>query len=402
MNYRIKSFINTLISYNFLLVTNKILSVIGSIILLRIIDVNSLGYATVLINIIGQSALISNLGLEIFAVREALKHEGNERTVFINILWYTRALLSIITVLAFTHITFTQKNELSNLIYISLLFIVFYNNINSDWVFQIYEKFKYQIYIQTIFLLTQIISFLLILKNNGYESYITCLGLASFASLITMFIIFKSRLGHNFLSKNSFIDFFKIKFFLNKYKKTIILSIAIYTLVHIQNNIEYILMSFLYSDKDIGYFKAATNYYGFIQSFAISLNFILLPKLCSILDKNELKTERQIKILVFFVSVIIATLMYYLSAYLISMLYGSTYKDAIIYAELYSLLIFVFSIYNMKTTNLIAESNYSKILKNLALCTAIYIISVFIFQKIGPSSFIISKMISYAFFIIIK
>lgn len=155
------------------------------------------------------------------------------------------------------------------------------NLFGMNWVYQALEQYDYITFRSLFFKIVSIVlMFLLVHEQGDYIKYAAITVLAGVGSNIL-----------NFIRLHRFIEFrWEENYNLKRHLKPILILFAQSLAVSIYTNLDTVMLGFLKTDHDVGYYNAAVKIKSILLSLVTSLGNVLLPRM-SYYAKQNLKKE---------------------------------------------------------------------------------------------------------------
>ena len=237
--------------------------------------------------------------------------------------------------------TVPRLREEKNL-YIILSFTIILTSIGMEWLYKALEQYTY-ITIRSVFFkfVALIAMFLLVHKQDDYVLYggITILA-ASASNVLNLFNVHKyidlKPIGH--------YDF-------KRHIKPIVIFFAMSCATTIYTNLDTVMLGFMATDADVGYYNAAVKIKSILVSIVTSLGAVLLPRASYYIQQGELKQFRRItsKALTFVMLIATPMMVYfiYFAKEGIYFLSGNAYENAVVPMQLIMPTLLLIGITNM-------------------------------------------------------
>ena len=251
----------------------------------RVLLPEGIGSVNFLNSIIGYIVLLTSLGIPMYAVREVAKYRDDKTvrdriTVEILLLSSALCLLGYIAVWALAEYV-PQIHRQASLFYI-LSFTIVFTTIGINWFYQGIEDFKF-ITIRAIIVrtLAAIALFLFVHKSSDLLIY----GVITVGSTVGNNLI-------NFLHIRKHVDFSIIKFKELNIVRHISPAFQVFVLnliISLYIQLNSIMLGFISSDEQVGYFTAGTKITHIALTIISSLGTVLLPRCSNLIQKGDKK-----------------------------------------------------------------------------------------------------------------
>lgn len=254
--------------------------------------------------------MIAQLGIPTYGIR-ACAQVREDKTLLsrtVHELLFINALLSVIAYVAFfTLIAFYPKIREERLLYTIVSSTILLNALGMEWLFKGLEQYEYitkrSILFKTI---AVILMFLSIRTKSDYVLYGAISVIASSASNIV-----------NFIYARKFIFFKPIGGYqLMRHMKAVGVFFAMTCATVIYTNLDVVMLGYLTTDVDVGYYNAAVRIKVILVSIVTSLGNALLPRASYYVEHKKMDDFNRItRKALRFVLVIATPLMLYFILY---------------------------------------------------------------------------------------
>lgn len=274
-------------------IIENIISFLIIIILTKYLGAKGLGQYSFIFAIVSIFFIFNDFGLSIFMIREISKKFSLIDKIFNNILQFKLIILIITFIIYLISLKFINKNEIIiGLIFAGLIQII--RNI-SDLFYNILKVKEKSYLISVLLTFEKIINliwaviFIIYLKNLNY--FIVGMSLTSIISLIIISINTKK-----YIKYKSKLDIKEIKHYISISFPFILTGI--FATIYIQ--IDSIMLSFLYSDKVVGWYNSGYKLINTILIIPITFLTFGFPKLSYLYSRNILKFEKLLNNIIFY------------------------------------------------------------------------------------------------------
>lgn len=228
--------------------------------------------------------MVASLGIPTYGVRACAQVRDNKAELSKTVKEIFLINMSVTVAVIITYIicilTVPQFQANRSLLIING-FNILLNMFGMNWVFQALEQYRYITFRSIFFkLLSVILMFILVRQQSDYVIYGAITVLASVGSYV-----------FNFIKIQSFIDF-KIQgpYNLKRHLKPILTLFAQSLAVSIYTNLDTVMLGFLKTEVDVGYYNAAVKIKTILLSLVTSLGNVLLPRM-SYYAKNKMNDQ---------------------------------------------------------------------------------------------------------------
>lgn len=310
----------------FLTMSNFIFPLVSFPYISRILEPEGMGQVAFATSIISYFVLISQMGIPKYGVRECAKVKNNssllEKTVqeifvincFMCIVSYIILGIALLSV---------QRLQESKIIIIVMSFTILFTTLGVEWFYQALEKYTYITLRSIVFkFIAMIVMFLLVRTKSDYIIYGGISILASSASGIL-----------NFLNLRKYINIKKRnKLVIKRHIKPILIFFAMTCATTIYLNMDVVMLGFMKTDAEVGYYNVAIKIKSVLVSVVVSLGTVLLPRATCYVQNGEMeklhKVAQKAIQFVLFLTLPMIVFFSHVSKECILILAGNSYSNA--------------------------------------------------------------------------
>ena len=247
----------------------------------RILLPEGMGKVNFANSIIGYFLMLSNLGINVYAVREASKLRNDKKalTKFFKEMITINFVCCIISyLLLFCSISIIPKfHEYRYLLLLCSIKIIF-SVIGIEWIFTAFEDFKY-ITIRSFFVQLFSLAYFFIFVRTKED----ILHYAFFGVLIAV--------GSNILNfffLNNYVDLhYKTKLEIKKHFKSIFIFFGMTVITSIYTMLDSSMLGFLSTSEEVGFYAVSTKLSHMLLGLITAITSVLLPRLTDYVQKND-------------------------------------------------------------------------------------------------------------------
>ena len=298
----------------------------------RILSPSGIGKVSFATSLINYFLIFSQLGIPTYGIRACAKVRDNRREltkVAHELLIINIVMCFISYIFLFALLFFAPRFEEDKNLYIIISFTIFLSAIGMEWLYKALEQYTYITIRSLIFKFIALIAmFILIHKPSDYIIYG---GISIFASSASNIL--------NFLNIHKYIDIKPIgKYNFKRHIKLVGVFFAMACATTVYVNLDTLMLGFMTTEVDVGYYNAAIKIKTILVSIVTSLGAVLLPRASYYIENKQFnKFDNIIKKSIEFVVLISVPLMIYFMIYAketIIFLSGDAYIGAIIPMQL--------------------------------------------------------------------
>lgn len=223
-------------------------------------------------SLISYFTMFANLGIPTYGVRACAKVRDNrkELTRTAHELLFINLVMSAISYIALAlALIFVPRLREDRLLYIVVSFTIFLTSIGMEWLYKALEQYTYITIRSIIFKFIALIAmFLLIHEQDDYVIYGGISILASSASSI-----------FNFINVHKYIDLKPVgNYNIKRHLKPVLIFFAMSCATTVYTHLDTVMLGFMATDTDVGYYNAAVKIKVILVSIVTSLGTVLLPR----------------------------------------------------------------------------------------------------------------------------
>lgn len=294
----------------------------------RVLTPIGTGKVSLATSVVSYFSLIAQLGIPTYGIRVCAKLRDNERELISNIqeLLIINLIMSSIVyngyiIMLFSVDRFTEEKPLYFIMSITILL----NAVGVEWLYKGLEQYAYITARSVIFKLLALVAlFLFVHQKNDYIIYGGISVLAASASNVL-----------NFINARKYIfakSYRPLRF--RPHLKAVFIFFAMSCATTIYTHLDTVMIGFMNTDADVGYYNSAIKIKQFLISIITSLGAVLLPRSSYFLETKQFAKFKEVsaKALRFIFIVGVPMMVFFLifadqSVYFLS---GYEYKNAIL------------------------------------------------------------------------
>lgn len=320
----VMNIILTLSSFIFPLITFPYIS--------RILLPAGTGKVSFAASIISYFSMFAQLGIPTYGIRicASVRENKEKLTKTVHELLIINLLMSFISYCAFfVCLSVVPKMQEEKTLFIVMSFTIILNSIGMEWLYKALEQYTYITIRSIIFKIVALLAmFLLIHKQSDYIIY----------GGITIFAASASNI-FNFINIHKYINLKPLgNYNLKQHFKPISIFFAMACASTIYVNLDSVMLGFMATDIDVGYYNAAVKIKNILVSIVTSLGTVLLPRVSYYIENKMMYEFKKItKKAINFTFIIATPLMIYFIMFAregIFFLSGEAYVGAIIPMQL--------------------------------------------------------------------
>lgn len=248
----------------------------------KILGAENIGKYNFVNSVISYFALLAALGINIYAVREGSKYRDNKEKLnnYVSEIFTINIISTIISYLIlFLLVIFIPKLTKYSILILILSSQIIFQTIGIEWMYSIYEDYKYITIRSIIFqLLSLLLLFLFVKSKSDLYIYAFITVISGMAASILNFI-YSRRYCKVSITKN---------FNFKKHMKPILIFFATTVTISIYVNSDITILGFLTSDYNVGIYSVSTKIYTIIKSLLASIVVVSIPRFSALLGQKRI------------------------------------------------------------------------------------------------------------------
>ncbi|MGB8452080.1 MAG: flippase [Anaerocolumna sp.] len=250
----------------------------------RILLPGGTGKVSFAISVVFYFNMFAQLGVPTYGIRACAKVRDNKeeltRTVQ-EILIINLVMNVIVYTSFFIALLFVPRLQEDKMLFIIVSITIMFNTIGAEWLYKALEQYAYITIRSVIFKYIALVGmFFFIHHQRDYVIY----------GAITIFAGVGSNI-FNFINIRKYIYIFPMgNYCFKKHLKAILIFFAMSVATTVYTHLDTVMLGFIKTDADVGYYNAAVKIKGVLVSFVSSLGVVLLPR-TSYYIEHGLKNE---------------------------------------------------------------------------------------------------------------
>ena len=239
-------------------------------------------------SIVAYFSMFAQLGIPTYGIRVCAKVRDNkeELSKTVHELLFINLLMSAVAyALFFASLFVVPKFRSNKLLLVIISLTIFFNAIGIEYLYRALEYYTYITVRSVVFKIIGILSmFFLVKSESDFVVYGAITIFAGSASNILNFINSRKLINYKWYGKYA----------LKKHYKAIIVFFAMSCATTIYLNLDGIMLGFMTTDADVGYYDAAVKIKTILVSVVTSLGTVLLPRASYYVENGEFDEFKRI------------------------------------------------------------------------------------------------------------
>lgn len=250
----------------------------------RILSPDGIGKVTFATSVISYFAMFAQLGIPTYGIRACAKVRDDKEKLSKTVqeIFFINVFMSILAYIAlFLCIAFIPRLQQDKTLFLIVSATILFNVIGIEWLYKALEEYKY-IALRSIFFkfIALILMFVMIHQKSDYVIYGAISIFAASASNIL-----------NFYNASKLITLKRFKNLnFKKHLKAVAIFFAMSCATTVYTHLDVVMLGFMKTDADVGYYNAAVKVKTILVSIVTSLGVVLLPRASYYVEKG-LKEE---------------------------------------------------------------------------------------------------------------
>lgn len=247
----------------------------------RVLGVVNYGKYNFSQSIFSYFALIAELGITTYAIREGIKYRNNKEAMscFVSEIFTISFFMTMVSYISLGVLLIAANSLKPYRLCIMICSIAMaFTAIGVEWLFSIYEEYTYITVRNIVFkLISLVLMILLVKKQDDYLLYAFICVFASSGSCVL-----------NYIKAHSYCKI-KLKFNNNlvKHFKPVLIFAAINIAVYIYNSSDITMLGLLANDEAVGLYSAASKMYRIAKSTILAILTVTIPRLSIYVSENK-------------------------------------------------------------------------------------------------------------------
>lgn len=256
----------------------------------RILLPTGTGKVSFATSLISYFSMIAQLGIPTYGIRACAKVRDNkdELSRTVHELLIINLIMDAISYFAlFLSLFFVQRLRTERTLYIVVSSTIILTSIGMEWLYKALEQYTYITIRSIVFKFIALIALLLLVKEpDDYIIYGGITILAASASNV-----------FNFINVHKYIFIKPIgNYHLKKHLKPVLIFFAMSCATTIYTHMDTVMLGFMTTDEDVGYYNAAVKIKILLVGVITSLGAVLLPRVSYYIEKGHLDEFKRITI----------------------------------------------------------------------------------------------------------
>ena len=279
-------------------------------------------------SLISYFTMFAQLGIPTYGIRACAKvrDDKEELSRTVQELFIINLIMTVLAyVVLFLALMFVPRLQDEKLLYIIVSFTIIFNTIGMEWLYKALEQYTYITVRSIIFKFIALIAMFVLVKQQS--DYVIYGGISIFAASASNILNFINARKYVYLRPLGNYNF-------KKHLNAVMVFFAMSCATTIYTHLDTVMLGFMATDADVGYYNAAVKIKTVLVSIVTSLGTVLLPRASYYVENNMMDQFKKItqKALNFVFLLAIPLMIYFIifAKWGIYFLSGTAYTDSII------------------------------------------------------------------------
>ena len=254
----------------------------------RVLLPTGMGKVSFATSLVSYFTMFAQLGIPTYGIRACAKVRDNieELTRTTHELLIINIIMSVISYAAlFLAIAFVPRLQNEKTLYLIVSLTILLTSIGMEWLYKALEQYAYITIRSIIFKLIALVAMFLLVHKR--EDYLIYGGITIFASSASSIL--------NFINSHRLIRFKSVGYYnLKRHLKPVAIFFAMTCATTIYTHLDVVMLGFMTTDADVGYYHAAVRIKTILVSVVTSLGTVLLPRASYYIQQAKLDEFRRI------------------------------------------------------------------------------------------------------------
>lgn len=238
----------------------------------RILLPEGLGKVSFATSVISYFSLLARLGIPTYGIRACAQVRDNKEalTKTVQEIFIINLIMSVFTYLIFFIFLFTvPRLQQDKTLFIIMSATIIFDTIGVEWLYKAMEQYTYITIRSVAFKLIAL--FAMIIFVNVQSDYVIYGAVSIFATSASSIL--------NFINARKYIGMKHVDSYdLKKHVKLVLIFFAMACATTVYTNLDTVMLGFIKTDTDVGYYSAAVKIKSILVSIVTSLGVVLLPR----------------------------------------------------------------------------------------------------------------------------
>lgn len=223
-------------------------------------------------SLISYFSMFAQLGIPTYGIRACAKvrDDREELTRTAHELFFINIIMCVISYAALAYaLVFVPRLREDRVLYVVVSFTIILTSIGMEWLYKALEQYTYITIRSIIFKFIALIAMFLLVHEQ--DDYVIYGGISVLAGCVSNIL--------NFINVHKHIDLKPVgNYNIRRHLKTVAVFFAMSCATTIYTHLDTVMLGFMSTDTDVGYYNAAVRIKSILVSVVTSLGTVLLPR----------------------------------------------------------------------------------------------------------------------------
>ncbi len=249
----------------------------------RILLPEGTGKVTFATSVVAYFSMFAQLGIPTYGIRACAKVRDNKKKLsqVANELLAINLITSFLSIFALAMaVCLVPRLNNEKLLYIIMSMSIFLTALGMEWLYKALEQYTYITIRSIVFKFVALVfMFLLVHSKSDYVIY----------GAISIFASSASNLC-NFVNAHKYINIIPLnELKLQKHFPAVLVFFAMSCATTVYTNLDTVMLGFMATDADVGYYNAAVKIKGILVALVTSLGAVILPRASYYVENNRIE-----------------------------------------------------------------------------------------------------------------
>lgn len=368
----------------------------------RVLLADGSGKVAFAISVVSYFTMFASLGVPTYGIRTCAKVRDDKEKLSATVqelLIINGITTAIIYVLFFASLAIVPKFAGQKELLMVVSFSIVLNTMGAQWLYSALEQYSYITFCAMGFKIIGIVlMFALVHEPSDYIVYGAISALASYGSGFL-----------NFINMRKYVSFKKADVYdFKRHMKPIVTFFCMSAAISIYSNLDMVMLGFMKTDSDVGYYNAAVKVKTVLVSVVTSLGTVLLPRLSFYIEKGEKEAFRKTVVKAFhFVMTAGSALMFFFIIFAkesIFILSGDAFLPAVLPMQLLMLTLLFIGLSNITGIQILTPTGREMIVLKSIVAGAVldFVLNLVLIPKFASSGAAFATAMAEAVVLIIQ
>lgn len=246
------------------------------------------GKVSFAMSIVAYFSMFAQLGIPTYGIRACAKvrdNKGNLTKIVHELMMINLITCIVAYLLFFIALFYVPRLREDRILFIIVSSTILFNAIGVEWLYKALEQYAYITTRSIIFKFIALVAMFLFVKEQS--DYIIYGAISIFAASASNIL--------NFLNLRKYIEFHKVgSYEYRKHLKSISVFFAMTIATTIYTNLDTVMLGFIKTDVEVGYYNAAIKVKSILLSIVTALGTVLLPRVSYYIEQGLQEEFRNI------------------------------------------------------------------------------------------------------------